>query len=93
MTLQEAIKSGLEFKRPGHAFWLNNNTDRYLCFYTREDVLADDWEIKEEKITITKSQLLKALDDSCQLLSSSYQGAFYGKVSREAILKTLGFKE
>ena len=59
MTLQEAIKSGKRFKRPFDAAWIEPVTGYYL---EGEDILADDWEIEEQKVEITKSKLADAYD-------------------------------
>ena len=55
MTIQDAIESGRPFRRPGHGFWLGveDNTiidyeDREDYYLTVDDIIADDWEIKEE---------------------------------------------
>lgn len=59
MNIQEAMKLGKPFKRP--------NSDR--LFYpgvhthytiTRAELLADDWEVQEQKITITLKDLSNA---------------------------------
>lgn len=71
MTLQEAIKSGRPFKRKKTAHYLvarsNYNSidweDLLMQPYlpNLEDILASDWEVKEESITITKRQLFDVL--------------------------------
>lgn len=72
MIIQEAIKSGKPFKRPNDQewSWLCKRT-RYLYtgtgpqqkdFHsiTADDLLAEDWEIMEEKIAITQRDLAAA---------------------------------
>lgn len=56
MTIIEAIKSGMPFSRKGHNTLYLAKGDLYLAFQI-EDILAGDWEVEEEKIEITKSQL------------------------------------
>ena len=61
MTIQEAIKSGRPFKRPHYENWLvidelnnkiwfsiNKGRGRFLPSFSAEDLLADDWKIKEK---------------------------------------------
>lgn len=60
MTIQEAIKSGKNFRRPildylGWVFIKNKVLMRispngyiYNCKFLAEDILADDWEVREE---------------------------------------------
>jgi len=60
LNFLEAIKSGKPSRRK---FWpkeefININQD-YITFHIT-DLLADDWEIDEPKITITRSQLAEA---------------------------------
>lgn len=75
MTIQEAIKSGKKFLRPIHlaafppaAFHINEvgllsytiNDEIITYTLTREDILANDWVIQEQKITITLRDLSNA---------------------------------
>jgi hypothetical protein len=54
MTIQEAIKSGKPFRRKGWTVWFLMKLDGTLLgvgcwqeyFLTKEDHLADDWEVK-----------------------------------------------
>ena len=47
MTIQEAIRSGKKFRRRGMIVWVCNFDVFQL---RREDLLADDWEMEEEKV-------------------------------------------
>jgi hypothetical protein len=54
VTIQEAIKSGKEFRRKGDSEHLHVGDngviedDFYVAIYaTADDILADDWEVKE----------------------------------------------
>jgi hypothetical protein len=57
MTIQEAIKSGKPFKRKhwGIYFWVNEDysiTNEYgtnIPLHYADDILADDWEVKESE--------------------------------------------
>lgn len=74
MTIIEAVKSGKRFRRQT---WVEDqwcSLDEGLLFIedsrtkTTSDrihiseILADDWEVQEEKIEITKAQLANALN-------------------------------
>jgi hypothetical protein len=62
MTLIEAIKSGKKFKRAMHTpiMWVSANPVR-LTLDVR-DILADDWEVEEKKVTITRADF----DSACE---------------------------
>lgn len=64
LTIQEAIQSGLPFKRETHNCWSQNGSDKYtgyLYSVSREDVLAQDWQIKVPEVTITREKLERSL--------------------------------
>jgi hypothetical protein len=56
MNIIEAIKSGKRYRRKGETGWYDA-TDHYqdYVFPTRA-VLADDWEVEEVRVTITREQ-------------------------------------
>jgi hypothetical protein len=56
MTLIEAVESGKPFKRTCWSSYERMDKRNILGLST-EDILADDWEIQEEKIEITREQL------------------------------------
>ncbi len=74
MTLIEAVKSGKRFRRtPGKCphvsldeictcrEWYENRNDRgYRLLFKPTDILADDWEIEEARVTITRADLERA---------------------------------
>lgn len=67
MTIQEAIKSGKRFKRLlWDKFYENvdhtRGYDEITRFFTLDEIMATDWEIEEQKITITARQLFLAFD-------------------------------
>lgn len=81
MKLDKAIKTGKMFKRPAHARWSSNanNTLVDLCFLaedgrkysydlTVEDLAAEDWEVEEQPITLTKTQFLNAVAKARKLI-------------------------
>lgn len=58
MTLQDAIKSGKRFKRTLYEYYIHR-TD--TIGFTVTEVLADDWEIEEVKLTFTQHELAEAI--------------------------------
>lgn len=80
MNIIDAIKSGKPFRRPGVPTINVSNALISHNFY-KQDLLADNWEIEEEKITITK----KELDSACNQVLDYYDF--------ELLAKYLGFKE
>jgi len=84
VNIIEALKSGKRARRKSwepHYGWF---MPHFRFDITREDILADDWEIEEKKVTITYGQLEKALysvNPQC------------GPITREAIAKELGLIE
>ena len=58
MNLIEAIKSGKKFKREA---W--SRFEKWDPYYPviLSDVLADDWEIEEKKVEITRTQFFSAI--------------------------------
>lgn len=71
MNLIDAIKSGRPFRRKGYMRWaakwdgcyseiLRYEPSEQRVTFTVEDILADDWEIREPQVTITKSQFMVA---------------------------------
>jgi hypothetical protein len=61
MDIISAIKSGKRYKRAFiHKDWYNAS-EKYLSF-TKESLMATDWEIEEERIEITEDMLIQVLD-------------------------------
>ncbi len=61
MNIIEAIKSGRNFTNIRLSKSYYNRPETFPSF-TYEELMADDWEVKEEKIEITKSQVLEIFD-------------------------------
>ena len=61
MTLQEVLREKREFRRSGQSNWYKPEFGSSLILCV-EDILAEDWEVKEEEITVTISQLRAAWD-------------------------------
>lgn len=55
MTIIEAIKSGRPFRRPLQTNYTLMDQWEWYSF-RQEDLLADDWEVEEPKITVTLSE-------------------------------------
>lgn len=63
MNLIEAIKSGRPFKRANDTSYYYEyiTADYTACMFNRNDVLAEDWEVREEVRTLTWSQVEAAM--------------------------------
>jgi hypothetical protein len=59
MTLIEAIKSGRNFRRKGDHEWL---VPPAIGFFHPHEIIADDYELDEKKVEITRSHLDAALE-------------------------------
>lgn len=91
MNIIEAIKSGKRFRRSNQLkdWYQASNTyanDRSISNLLQSDILADDWEIEEEKIEITKAQLKVAVNYALIHMTGL-------RPIHETIAKELGFKE
>lgn len=49
MTIQEAIKSGLDYKRKGSKTWIEAGSENK---YSKDDLLANDYEIRTEPLEV-----------------------------------------
>jgi hypothetical protein len=60
MNIIEAIKSGGRFRRKGETSWYSAISDNYplinISAISRENFLADDWEIDDGTVKITREQ-------------------------------------
>lgn len=64
MNLIEAMKSGKRYRRKGETDWYDA-TDYYqeLVFLTTQ-ILADDWEVEEVRVSITRAVFFRAYADA-----------------------------
>jgi hypothetical protein len=62
MRLHEVLESGRKFRRKGRGLVYNVTRPDTVSFIP-SDIIADDWEIVEEKIELTESQIRKVLND------------------------------
>lgn len=93
MNFLEALKSGKPFKRINEKQWRNWTNGVHLM--SKEMYLAEDWEIQELKITISKSQLLDALNTASPHTTYYDHGlkmdTVYRDISLYTLLNKLGF--
>jgi hypothetical protein len=59
MNIIEAVGSGRKFKRPEWSKYYSAN-QIVLVQLTSQDLLANDWEVEEKQVPITRSQFDKA---------------------------------
>jgi hypothetical protein len=64
MNIIDAVKSGLPFKRKGSEGWCDSAVS-YM--WGSNSLLATDWEVQEQTVTITKAQLRHAWNDMPQV--------------------------
>lgn len=82
LTIQEAIQSGLPFKREKWAAYYENP---YMHDYSADAILATDWEIKVPEVTITREKFIDAFHSAAGSELISYE-----KDLLKALLKELG---
>ena len=76
MNIIEAVKSGLPYKRKSHSCWFDKTNH-----WRGDDILADDWEVQEQTVTITKRELREAY---CKADSASIGlGSLYSALEKE----------
>jgi hypothetical protein len=65
MKLHQVLEQGLPIRRKGNHSWVLLDQwcpgDWEALHFSLEDVLADDWEVQEPKVTITRSQFWDAV--------------------------------
>lgn len=79
LTIQEAIKSGLPFKREDWSGYMRkfDKENPFLIWEKNEatvplhqlDILATDWEIKVPEVTITREKLAEAIAEADRIYS------------------------
>lgn len=88
MNIIEAIKSGKRFRRKGQPRYLELFHDIDLCL-SAVDITADDWEVENVPVTITKEEFLKAWDRAVR--SNNNTDIYVGLASlRYLVAKELG---
>ena len=86
MNIIDAIKSGKRFRRQGNTSWYSRMAAEYqtinISAISREDFLADDWEVESEPVTITREQFDAAWDNALLMIGT--------RLDRDALAKELG---
>lgn len=98
MNLLEALKSGKKIRRKEYEFWIQPPKEYGLewlgKYWMHTEVLADDWEIEDEPLKITRKDFWnaysKAMHDS--LASSDIKFEYYCGEVIQKIYKHLGFE-
>jgi hypothetical protein len=80
MTLKDALDSGNRFRRAGSTAWFDPDI---LGSFTRFDVIAVDWEVEEERILLSASEV-------SHVLSNAFAVHVPDRTRHEVLLK-LGF--
>lgn len=93
MNIIEAIKSGKKFKRKQDKEWCST---MYRSAFSTEYILADDWEVEEEKIPVSLSDIeeiyvLGSMHGQMRTSARFYFDATKSSEEYNAILKRLGF--
>lgn len=89
MNIIEAIKSGKRFKRKREVRWVE---DPRLQPYHFHEVIADDWEIEEKKVEITKGQFWHAYAVARKLVDEYASDRNFVPVV-EIMVKELGLED
>lgn len=105
MTLQEAIKSGKPFKRKSgkEMDYLIINKEGYVSIFkyqfdrislSKEDILATDWEIEEERISLSAAEIRAAFysDEAAFAGDQWCLDDWLSSYFIEKVLDKLGFK-
>lgn len=92
MNIQEAMKSGKPFKRKGHKVYIQGGIASVDSFFSYEEVLATDWEVEEEKISLSASDIRKVLMNFPVQYSAQGNLATGQFLAIDTVLKHLGFK-
>lgn len=64
MKLTEAAATGRPYKRKSDTSWRQPHHNHT---FAPGDLVADDWEIEEKLVPITKSQFLEAFDETFEI--------------------------
>ena len=91
MNIIEAIKSGKLHKRKINKEWCHapSVTNQFSLAYSIEDILADDWEIEEVRVTITYSEFDAAWMEAVRK-NKTFEGLVQQIEFRRLVAKELG---
>jgi hypothetical protein len=73
MNIIEAVSSGKQFRKSTWPFTHHYKGSENMFRLTREEILADDWEIEEPKVEVTREQINKVIWSS----STAFKGFDY----------------
>jgi len=85
MNIIEAIKSGRKYRRIGEKNWYESAGVTINYLFPLKSILADDWEVEQTYVTITREQFDQAWDENIPI------GESYGETMRYLLAKALGF--
>lgn len=71
MNIIEAIKSGKRFKRKSEIAWMSGDQ---LYNYVKADIIAEDWEVEPEPVTVTEYQFYSAYARALNKAMTSFGG-------------------
>lgn len=89
LTIQEAIKSGLPFKREKWAMYRTKLDLGYECLLNDLDILAEDYELEVPEIKITREKLEEAVN-KCFYYYANPKGLEEHKLFIAKLAKELG---
>lgn len=90
LSIQEAIQSGLPFKRENDALWTVGSGKIRSLTILESDILATDYEIKVPEVTITREKLAEAWDKHVYTYPHSGMGKANGSNCFDLFCKELG---
>jgi hypothetical protein len=85
MRFNEALESGKRFKRTCSPVWRDppSTHPHSVDWFSTTEILAADWEVEEERISLSAAEIEKAFDN---VTAPSSEGTL------TAFLRQLGFK-
>lgn len=83
MNILKAIKSGKRFRPKGTTLWHENNPGNTLC-KCQSELIADDWELEEDTVSLTKPVAVKIIDECMPYIKDEVE-------FKNKLLSELGF--
>jgi hypothetical protein len=99
MNLIEAVMSQKPYRRKNWAtgVWYPSCSTDDLPYMTKrfsyEDIIADDWQIEEPAITVTRSEVIEAWVKALKIWGARREYSDESITPIEELLKELGFPE
>lgn len=78
MNIQDALKTGLFLRRAlrgTHQGWIDPEVN--LLALSKEDLIANDWEVKEKKVAVTYSEILEVFAETLKMVESETRSQGY----------------